>query len=143
MTKTKFSWVREIALVVSSIVVVAFLAVIVLFPLCRGENARIYATRASIAAICTAVETYKMVNGVLPDNLEQLMVSVDDAPPLLIKNRVYDAWGTPFRYTRFDEKIVEVRTSAEYTYTRTNLETFEVRSAGPDKVMDTEDDLTN
>jgi len=90
----------------------------------RGENARIHATWSSIAVIRTEVELYKINDGVLPDNLEQLVKKDSDVSGIN-RNWLYDAWGTPFRYTKIDE------------------DTFEIRSAGPDKLMDTDDDIWN
>ena len=74
-------------------------------------------TRRATATLALAIASYELENDYLPDTLEQLNFP---------RNRIpVDAWGTPFRYTKFDE------------------ETFEVRSAGPDKIMGTEDDITN
>jgi len=76
----------------------------------------------SIANIRAAVQAYEAANSSLPDSLDQL---TKGSSPLLKKDQLVDAWGTPFQYkktSRFD---------------------FEIRSAGPDKIMNTADDLTN
>jgi len=92
----------------------------------QTEKASIAATRQSIAAIETAVRMYEVqYGGVLPDTLEQLTVETDKAPALLKKNQLNDAWGTPFQY----KKISKFK--------------YEIRSAGPDMNMSTEDDITN
>ena len=83
-------------------------------------------TRVNIAVIQTAVRMYEVENNTLPENLEQLMVS-DGERPALLKSKEYlvDSWGTPIQYMQ----------TGKYTY--------EIRSAGSDKIMDTADDITN
>ena len=119
---------KIIALVLLSVIIMVILAGIVMVNNVspgRGENARTLATRAMMKSICTATEMYKTANGVLPDNLEQLEERVEAMYNFRIDKPLHDGWGTPFRYTKIDEG------------------TFEVRSAGPDEVMDTKDDITN
>ena len=91
----------------------------------HGETARINATRQSISNIQTAVQMYEVANSALPDNIDQLTVGTDETPAPLNRNQLADSWGTPFQYKKI------------------NKFTFEIRSAGPDKNMGTEDDLTN
>jgi len=89
------------------------------------EKARIQATRTSIAAIQTAVRMYEISTSGLPDSLEQLTVSDGETEAPLRKDQLNDSWGTPFQYKKIGKFD------------------FEIRSAGPDKNMNTEDDLTN
>ena len=89
------------------------------------EKTRIQATRQSIANIKTAIQMYEVTNSGLPESLEQLTVSDGTGPAPLSKDQLNDSWGTPFQYKKIDKF------------------TFEIRSAGPDRVMGTEDDITN
>ena len=68
---------------------------------------------------------YEVMNGMFPENLDQLTVGTDEVAAPLKKESLNDSWGTSFQYKRL---------------TRTS---YEVRSAGPDKSMGSADDLTN
>jgi len=81
-------------------------------------------TRTSIGSICNAVRVFDMHVGRLPDSIDDLTNPINDRTPLLKKEGLVDAWGHAFLYTRQGQ-------------------TFEVRSAGPDGQMGTEDDQTN
>jgi prepilin-type N-terminal cleavage/methylation domain len=85
-----------------------------------STEARINATRASIAAIENAVSVYEIRHGKFPDSFEQLLQS-----ELLPSTARADAFGTPFAYKKSSAKFVEIR------------------SAGPDGQMNNEDDITN
>lgn len=91
----------------------------------HGERSRVAATRQSIANIETAIKMYEVMNGMFPENLDQLTVGTDEVAAPLKKESLNDSWGTSFQYKRL---------------TRTS---YEVRSAGPDKSMGSADDLTN
>lgn len=91
----------------------------------QGETARIAATRGSISGICTAISTYEVTVGKFPETLDDLTVETDTRAALLEKNSLGDAWGNPFQY----KKLSKFK--------------YEVRSAGPDGQMGTEDDITN
>ena len=91
----------------------------------HSERARIEATRTSITAIGTAVDTFDATKSRLPESLDELTVESADAAALLEKQTLNDAWGTPFQY----KKVSKFK--------------YEIRSAGPDAQMGTEDDLTN
>ncbi len=91
----------------------------------HGERARIAATRQSIANIETAVRMYEVMHGTFPENLEQLTVGTEDTAAPLKRESLVDSWGTPFQYRR------QGRTG------------YEIRSAGPDRAMGSQDDLTN
>jgi len=113
----------ELLLVVAIIGILAGVAVVGLGG--HPERARIRATQSSIAAIQTAVRMYEISNSGLPDNLEQLTVSDGQTEAPLKANQLFDSWGTAFQYKK----------SGKFD--------FEIRSAGPDKNMNTEDDITN
>ncbi|MDD2597849.1 MAG: type II secretion system protein GspG [Kiritimatiellae bacterium] len=91
----------------------------------HGEEARITATRASIAAIDESVQIFAMRhNGKLPDTLEELTVGTDEKPSLLKEGTLTDSWGGAFGYTKKGKR-------------------FTITSAGPDEEMGTADDITN
>lgn len=89
----------------------------------HGETARIRATQESIANIKTAIGMYEVMNGSLPDSLDQLTVGTEDTAAPLDKSNLNDSWGTPFQY----KKLSKV--------------SYEVRSAGGDKSMGSDDDI--
>ena len=90
------------------------------------DTAKRETTRASIKAIGTAVETYKVRAGTgLPDSLSVLSQKFGEYPALLDKDSMNDSWGNAFQYKK----------TGKYEY--------EIRSAGEDGSMGTGDDLTN
>ena len=90
-----------------------------------GKQARVSATRASIQSIETAIETYKSMTGNYPKSVDELFIPIGNNRPLFIRKEVLcDSWGTPFQII-FDD------------------DTYEIRSAGPDRKIGTKDDLTN
>jgi len=89
-----------------------------------GQDTRISATRTSIGSVCNAVRVFEMHVGRFPDSIDDLTNPINDRAPLLKKEGLADAWGNAFQYKKSGQ-------------------TFEVRSAGPDAQMGTEDDLTN
>ena len=91
----------------------------------QGESARISTTRSSISGIATAVNTYEIQVGRFPESLDDLTVETDTRAALLDKNNLADAWGNPF------------------SYKKTSKFKYEIRSAGPDGQMGTDDDITN
>lgn len=91
----------------------------------QGETAKINATRTSISAIKTAVEAYEVRAGKFPDSLDDLTAASDDSAALLKKDSLADSWGNAFSYKRV----------GKYE--------FEIRSAGPDGQLNSEDDITN
>ena len=90
-----------------------------------GEKANIAATRTSIAAICTAVDTFDATRSRLPESLDELTTETADSPALLNKANLNDSWGHPLQYKKV----------SKFKYT--------VTSAGPDGQAGTEDDITN
>lgn len=82
-------------------------------------------TRASIAAIGTAIQAYDVRLNRFPESLDELTVDNESMAALLDKTRLNDSWGNPFRYKR------------------TGTGEFELRSPGPDGEFDTLDDITN
>ncbi len=113
----------ELLLVVAILGILAGMVVVNLSG--QSESARISATRASISAIGTAISVYETETSRLPDSLEQLTQSTQDRPGLLRQQDLRDSWGQPFQYRR------------------TGRFEYEIRSAGPDMQMGTEDDITN
>lgn len=89
----------------------------------KPEEAKIAAARSSIGGIITAVNAYEVAAAKFPDSLDDLTVETDTRAALLKKDKLIDAWGTP------------------YQYSKKSRFTFEVRSAGPDGQMNTEDDI--
>jgi len=93
----------------------------------QGKGARIKATRASIAAVCTAIDMYEVDTGRYPSSLQNLVTS-DGSPnwngPYLRGGIPTDAWGTPLTYTTGDGS-------------------YKIMSAGPDTNAGNEDDITS
>ena len=113
----------ELLLVVTILGILA--AVVVVNFAGQGEETRRNTTRASIAAIGTAIQAYEVRMGRYPENLDDLTVATESMAALLDKNRLTDSWGTVFQYKK------------------TGKFEYEIRSAGPDAQMNTEDDITN
>ena len=96
----------------------------------KGETARINATRASIAAVGSAVEVYQLDTGRYPSSLDNLLTSSGepnwDGPYLRgDKAALADSWGTPF------------------TYKASSGNDYKVISAGPDGQTGSGDDITS
>lgn len=121
-TRAGFTLV-ELLLVVTILGILA--AVVVTNFKGQSVEARINATRASIAAIKTAVDGFEVRMGLIPDTLDELTVGTEDRPAALQKGSLNDSWGNPFLYKKV----------GKYE--------FEIRSAGPDKQAGTPDDITN
>jgi hypothetical protein len=82
-------------------------------------------TRTQIAEIEKATQIYSMQhNGKFPNSIEDLVTGTEDHPGLLKKGNIIDNWGMPYGYSRIGKKI-------------------RISSAGPDRKMGTEDDMTN
>jgi general secretion pathway protein G len=94
----------------------------------KQKGAMIKATRASIAAICTAVDLYEVDTGKYPSSLQSL-ISGSGEPnwngPYLKGGLPADAWGTPFAFAMKGDN------------------SYEIRSGGPDKQVGSEDDITS
>ena len=90
-----------------------------------SEEARRTATYRSIVTIEQAIQTYEIVTGSNPKSIEDLTSPVGSFKNgILKKNALNDGWATPFQL-------------------KFNGDDFEIRSAGPDRVMGSADDLTN
>lgn len=113
----------ELLLVVTILGILA--AVVVVNFSGKGDEARKQATYTSIRAIQTAVSTFDATKSRLPESLDEMTVESTDSAALLDKANLNDSWGHPFQY----KKISKFK--------------CEIRSAGPDGQMGTEDDLTN
>ncbi len=83
------------------------------------------ATRASLAAIASAIANYRLWKKKLPASLEVLTETDARTPHPLLEAIPKDGWGNPFEYRILD------RTS------------YQVRSNGPDGMPNTEDDLVH
>lgn len=92
-----------------------------------AEKNRLFSeeTRTIISNINTAILTYEVEVGHIPDSLDDLTVDIATRRSLLRKKDIVDAWRNPIQY----------RMLSKFK--------FEIRSAGPDEQMDTEDDITN
>ena len=89
-------------------------------------HAEIRQTEANIDTIMMAIGLYEIAHGKYPSALEELVVDKPNEPgPFLEDEQVpTDAWGQNFKYYMKGKRA-------------------KVRSAGPDKIFDTEDDLIN
>jgi len=94
----------------------------------KQKGAMIKATRASISAICTAIDLYEVDTGKYPSSLQSLISSSGEPNwngPYLKGGMPVDPWGTAFSYTPKGDN------------------NYEVRSGGPDKQVGSEDDITS
>jgi general secretion pathway protein G len=95
----------------------------------KSEKARINSARASIGALTSAVQTFQIDLARLPGELGELFSDPGDPNwqgPYLMgsKDAMVDPWGTPFSISKSGGS-------------------FKISSAGPDKSMGTEDDITS
>ena len=113
------------------VVIIGILATVVVVKFGgEGERARKAACRGSIANIGLAVDQYEVHCGKYPSSLDNLVKSSGEPNwhgPYVAGglSAMTDQWGTPFQYTAKGENE------------------YEIRSAGPDRAMNSEDDLTN
>ena len=96
----------------------------------RGEKARINATRASIAAIGSAIEIYQLDTGRFPSSLNNMLTSSGEPNWSGAYLRgdaaaITDSWGTPF------------------SYKPTSGGDYKIISAGPDLQLGGADDITS
>ena len=89
-----------------------------------SEEARVSATRTSIAAIEQAARMFEIRTGKYPDSIDQLLQPMGDRQPLLDAKSKNDQWGNPFAFKKTSNFI-------------------EIRSAGSDGAMNTQDDSLN
>ena len=95
----------------------------------KGDTARVNGTRASIAVIGSAIDVYQLDTGRYPTSLDDLYKSSGepnwDGPYLRgAQSSLVDAWGTPFSYKQ-------------------QSGSYKIISAGKDRQVGTEDDLTS
>ena len=116
----------EILLVVAILGILAGVAVVSLKG--RTKTASIQATRTSIQAIGTAIDTYEVDNGIYPQSLQNLLTKGNESNwngPYMKDGRMpKDAWGTDFSYSLQGEN-------------------YKLSSAGPDGQSGSADDITN
>lgn len=91
------------------------------------DDARIKATRTSISSLETSATTYKMNVGSWPSSVQDMKQrgGGDGSPVLDPGKSSKDAWGNEFQLRVVDGNFIEIR------------------SAGPDGSMNTDDDITN
>ena len=111
----------ELLLVVAILGVLATVAVMQFAGF--GTDARITATRSSIKTIENAAKIWEIRNGQFPESIDQMIKE-----GLLDSTAVNDQFGTPFSYKKI---------------TLNGKPAVEIRSAGPDGQMGTQDDITN
>ena len=91
-------------------------------------SASIGATRTSIQAIQTAIDTYEVDNGVYPQSLQNLLTKGNEnnwnGPYIKDGRMPKDAWGNEFSYT-------------------VQGDSYKITSAGPDGQQGSADDITN
>jgi len=85
-------------------------------------NNNVGVTYKTIMDIDNAIKAFENHTGSYPKSLDELTAPIGDKRPLLSERKLNDAWGTPIQLT-FDG------------------DSYEIRSAGPDKRMDTMDDI--
>ena len=93
----------------------------------KADNARIKATRASIAAICTAIDMYEVDTGKFPSSMDNLVQASGEPNwngPYLKGGVPVDQWGTAFNYSQ-------------------QSGSYKVSSAGPDRQSGSGDDITS
>lgn len=116
----------EILLVVAILGILAGVAVVSLKG--RTKTASIAATRTSIQAIGTAIDTYEVDNGIYPASLQNLLTKANESNwngPYMKDGRMpKDAWGNDFSYA-------------------VQGDSYKLTSAGPDGQMGSADDITN
>lgn len=93
----------------------------------HGEKARIRATRASIAALSTAIDMYEVDTGRFPPSLQNLIQGAGEPNwngPYIKGGLPADSWGTAFGYS-------------------VQGNTYKVTSGGPDLQVGSADDITS
>ena len=86
--------------------------------------------RSEIRLFAKGLESYKLKTGAFPKTLEALWIEPNDFSKEMVWRRakktgpISDLWGTPYQLST-DEK------------------SFLIRSNGPDRIADTDDDLTS
>ena len=107
------------------VVIGAAVALTATGPGCRREIGGPDPTRTNMATVATAIDMYQVDRDVYPSDLKALSHDPSgwrEGRMYLRDQNLADQWGTEFRYTN-----------------RTN--SYELRSAGPDRRFDTPDDI--
>lgn len=116
----------EILLVVAILGILAGVAVVSLKG--RTKSASVQATRTSIQAIGTAIDTYEVDNGIYPQSLQSLLTKGNEnnwnGPYIKDARMPRDAWGNEFSYS-------------------IQGDSYKLSSAGPDGQQGSADDITN
>jgi type II secretory pathway pseudopilin PulG len=91
---------------------------------CGRQAKRVDLAQEQLQALATAIDIYDVDREQLPGKLEVLGGNPPfGAPYLKAKDSLIDPWGTPYWYD-------------------TNSVPYDLRSAGPDRRLKTEDDIT-
>ena len=86
--------------------------------------------------IIDAVSEFKNITGNPPQSVEELTQPIGDREALLKPSDLLDAWGVPFQITlAFGAEVTGIRQDHGEKYQ------WDIRSSGPDKKMDTKDDI--
>ena len=93
----------------------------------RKREAEIASAKGSIAGLSVSVDLYETDNGSLPESLNALITKGAEAnwngPYIRDGKLPVDPWGSAYQYTKKDNS-------------------YEIRSAGPDKSFGSADDVT-
>lgn len=116
----------EIMLVVVIIGLLAGVAVVAVAG--KTKRAAIAATRMSIKAVESALDSFEVDNGAYPNSIQELLDDTGQPTwngPYLKGGPATDGWNQPIQYTKTGER------------------TYRLVSGGPDKMVGSSDDLTN
>ncbi|MFN9275388.1 MAG: type II secretion system major pseudopilin GspG [Planctomycetota bacterium] len=91
-----------------------------------GDVARAQTARSNCVGFATAVKLYRTTKGSLPDSLDTLTSDEEKGKPWYIESLAKDPWDNPYELREGNGR-----------------DDWEVVSAGPDKEMGTEDDISN
>ena len=121
-------WTRRRKAVWVVLLVVACIMPLVFSLHARCTPARISPGRERVQGLGTAIDTYEVDTGHYPPSLDALLVKGAEpgwhGPYVRSTNTFLDAWGHRFRY-------------------KVKGDAYVIRSAGPDGVFDTQDDISN
>ena len=109
------------------IVIIGILATLVV-PNVVGssDEARVSKARSDCSALATSVKMYRSTKGRLPDTLDALASDEEKGKSWYIENLPKDPWDSDYELREGNSK-----------------DDWEVVSAGPDRSMGTEDDVSN
>ncbi|MBM3974227.1 MAG: type II secretion system protein GspG [Planctomycetes bacterium] len=91
-----------------------------------GDEARVKKAQSDCSALATSVKMYRSNKGRLPESLDALASDEEKGKSWYIENLVKDPWDSDYELREGNSK-----------------DDWEVVSAGPDRSMGTEDDVSN